>query len=138
MNPSRRSALLILPTTVFFLSCQTVSHGPTGPGFPSTIGNPVGGGVPTTYTIYPPYPNPFNQTTAIRIAIPRASDVLLVAQNPVGDVVETLISQPLSAGQYIVTWDASKGGTRDLKAGFYFITLHAGDFTGSRVAKLEK
>jgi hypothetical protein len=85
-----------------------------------------------------PYPNPFNPTTAIEFSLPRQSDVLLVAQNPLGDVIETLVSEPLSAGRYRVIWDASKGGTRDLKAGLYFITLHAGDFVGSRVVKLEK
>lgn len=138
MNAFHRPAIAVLSAAFLVVSCQTASHGPTGPKLPSAAGGPLGGGIPTAYSISAPYPNPFNPTTAVDITIPRESDVLLVAQNPVGDIVETLVSETWPAGYHHVIWDASKGGTRDLKAGLYFITLHAGDFVGSRVVKLEK
>lgn len=131
-------ATMILSLTILLSGCRSDSKAPDGPGLPSPTAGPEGVGVPTDYAISAPYPNPFNPTTVVEIALPKESQVLLVVQNPVGDVIETLLSGTRQAGYYLVVWDASGGGTRDLKGGLYFITLYAGGFAGSRVARLEK
>jgi hypothetical protein len=125
----------------FFLAlsgCRSDAPMPGGPDFagsPGTVG--VGVVVPGQYALIAPYPNPFNPTTAIEISIPRESPVLVVAQNPLGDVVATLFSRTATAGYYRINWDASEGGTYALKSGLYFITMYAPGFSASRAVKFE-
>jgi hypothetical protein len=117
--------------------CRSESQAPDEPGFPSSTGHPEVV-VPSGYSISAPFPNPFNPITAIEYTLPYASQVLLVIQNPLGDVVETLVSGTYSAGRFRVEWDATKGGTRDLKGGTYFVTLYAGGYTLSRTLNYAK
>ena len=111
------------------------------PGAPDFAGSPgtqgVGVVVPGQYALYAPFPNPFNPVTAIEISVPRESQVLVVAQNPLGDVVATLFSRTALAGYYRIDWDASEGGTYALKSGLYFITMYAPGFTASRAVKFQ-
>jgi flagellar hook capping protein FlgD len=134
-----------LPVPIFLSSimlllagCRSDAGAPDDPGFPSAAGGPEVVIIPGGYSISAPFPNPFNPITAIEYTLPTASQVLLVVQNPLGDLVETLASGTHDAGRFRVEWDASKGGTRDLKGGTYFITLYAGGFTLSRTVNYAK
>ena len=138
MNQRLTISAIIFTVTLCLAGCRSDSPSPDGPAFTSSAGGPEGSVVPSAYAIYTPYPNPFNGTTSVEVSLPVASQILLVVQNPVGDVVETLASGFHEPGLYKVVWDATKGGTRDLRAGTYFITLYAPGFTGSRTARLEK
>jgi hypothetical protein len=138
MNSHLTISAIIFTITLCLAGCRSDSPVSDGPGFTSSAGGPEGSVLPGGYAIFTPYPNPFNGTTSVEIALPVASQILLVVQNPVGDVVETLASGIHEAGLHSVQWDATRGGTRDLRAGTYFITLYAPGFTGSRTARLEK
>jgi hypothetical protein len=85
--------------------------------------------VPNRIELQQNYPNPFNAGTIIPFTIPSAmgqKPVELTIYNVQGQVVETLIQQPMPAGNYTVRW----GGTA--ASGTYFYRLNVDGQVQSR------
>ena len=78
--------------------------------------------LPSAYTLYQNFPNPFNPTTEIKFEIPVSGFVSLKICNLLGQVVETLAADSKSPGSYSISWDG-----RGFSSGMYFYTLRAGD-----------
>ncbi len=74
--------------------------------------------IPTEYNLKQNYPNPFNPSTTISFSIPAEGFVTLKIFNTLGELVETLANQNLSAGQYNYLWNAS-----NVSGGVYFYSL---------------
>jgi hypothetical protein len=91
------------------------------------------GGVPLVYALDQNYPNPFNPTTTIRFEIPKQSNVELKVYNLLGQVVATLVSGEMKAGNHEATFDAAK-----LSSGVYFYKLVAGSFIETKKMLLLK
>ena len=73
------------------------------------------------------YPNPFNPSTQIQYAVPRASNVSLVIYNVLGQQVRTLVDAPQNAGRFTVTWDGRDNLGHVVGSGVYFYRLNAGE-----------
>ncbi len=56
------------------------------------------------------YPNPFNNTTTIRFAVPQTSHVILEIYNSIGQLVERLCDGTFNAGVHHVAWNADRHG----------------------------
>jgi hypothetical protein len=69
------------------------------------------------------FPNPFNPTTQINYSLAEQSVVKLEIYNLKGEMVETLVKDYKSAGNYSVVWNA-----RDFSSGVYLIKMQAGNF----------
>ena len=80
--------------------------------------NPAGG-----YFLSENYPNPFNPSTTIEFALPKASFVTLKVYNLLGEQVAMLVAEKRLAGIHKVSWDAS-----GLASGVYCYRLQAGEF----------
>ena len=78
-------------------------------------------------------PNPFNPSTTIRFDLPESSEISLKVYTLLGEEVETLISQNLSAGEHQVDWNAG-----NLPGGIYLVRLQAGGFVQTRKMILTK
>lgn len=89
--------------------------------------------LPTQYSLDPAYPNPFNPTTTIRYALPRAAKVRLAVYNLLGRRVKVLVSQKQEAGVHQVTFHPSQ-----LASGTYLYRIEAGDFVQVRKMTLIK
>jgi len=89
--------------------------------------------VPETFVLEGNYPNPFNPETVIRFEMPEGAYVRLVVYNAMGREVARLVDQPMSAGTYSVTWDAS-----GLPSGTYLYRLTAGPFSQTKAMILLK
>lgn len=101
----------------------------TGKVYKTTTGGVIGitnisGIVPKDFSLGQNYPNPFNPTTNIKFAIPRAAFVKLAVYDMLGREVESLVSQQLTAGSYVVDWNASK-----FSSGIYMYKLTTNDFS---------
>ena len=83
--------------------------------------------VSTEFSLDQNSPNPFNPMTEIKFNLPRSMNATLTVYNVRGQVVETLKSGIMSAGQHSVTWDA-----RSHASGVYFYRLQAGALTQSK------
>ena len=78
--------------------------------------------MPTVYSLSQNYPNPFNPTTTIRFGLPNESYVTLEIYNSLGQLVQTLVNEVMSAHYYEVKWEAGKNPT-----GLYFYKIIATD-----------
>jgi hypothetical protein len=71
------------------------------------------------------YPNPFNPSTNIEYSIYIQDHVLLKVFDVSGKVVQTLVNEVQSAGNYKVKFEINKGN--DFASGIYFYTLATGN-----------
>ena len=74
----------------------------------------------TAFSLSEAYPNPFNPTTSMTLAVPQAGHVSVHVYNIMGQVVATLASGYMDASTYTLTWDAS-----DVSSGMYFVKAEA-------------
>ena len=79
-----------------------------------------------TFEVKGNFPNPFNPETVIKFNLPQASPVTLKVYNILGQVVNTLVDEPLSAGSHSVRWDGKNAQGRDVASGVYFYRISAG------------
>lgn len=84
---------------------------------------PISNEVPNRFSLSQNYPNPFNPITDIKFDIAAATNVKLTVMNMLGQEVEVLVNQSLSAGTYKADWNAS-----NYPSGVYFYKLEAGEF----------
>ncbi len=80
--------------------------------------------LPTSYNLYPNYPNPFNPATKITYSLPKPSKVTLTIYNLLGQKVASLVDGNEKPGRRSVRWNA-----RGLGSGIYFCRLKAGGYT---------
>jgi hypothetical protein len=73
------------------------------------------------------YPNPFNPTTTIAFRIPIAAKVSLRVYNVLGEEVQVLVDEVVSAGEYTALFDAS-----GLPSGIYFYRLIVGGYVDTK------
>ncbi len=79
--------------------------------------------LPEDFSLSQNYPNPFNPSTTINFSIPEASFVSLKVFNSLGEEVETLVAEELSAGNYKYDWSGV-----NLPSGIYFYKLQSDNF----------
>ena len=83
--------------------------------------------LPIEFSLEQNYPNPFNPATSIRYAINSKQKVHLLVYNVLGKEIATLVNEAKPAGNYEVSFDASK-----LSSGVYFYQLQAGSFVETK------
>lgn len=79
---------------------------------------------PTSFKLSQNFPNPFNPTTEIGYALPRATQIRLEIYNLLGQRVAKLVDEYQRAGYKSVRWNA-----KQLASGVYLYRLKAGNFT---------
>jgi len=89
--------------------------------------------LPSHFVLNQNYPNPFNPSTTISFSIPNEELISLKVFNSLGEEVAELIDETKPAGNYSVSFDASK-----LTSGIYFYKISAGTFTQTRKMILVK
>jgi len=89
--------------------------------------------LPASFALSQNYPNPFNPSTVISYQLPVTSQISLKVYDVLGREVATLVSERKAAGNYSVTFDASK-----FSSGVYFYKLQAGNFVQTKKMLLVK
>lgn len=89
--------------------------------------------LPGNYALEQNYPNPFNPSTVINFSVPEQSNVSLTIYNSLGQFVEEIVNENLSAGNYNVQWRAV-----NLSSGVYYYTLATQNFRESKKMILVK
>ncbi len=83
--------------------------------------------VPEGFVLGQNYPNPFRTITRIPLTLPQHSHVSLKIYNTLGQVVATVVAEPMAPGAYTVEWQAG-----DLASGVYFYQAQAGERVETR------
>jgi len=90
--------------------------------------------LPDAYSLTKIYPNPFNPSTTIEVALPQAATLVVTVYNIRGQQVAVLYNNIASAGYHFVRFDA-----RNLPSGTYFIrAMVAGKMNQMRRIELIK
>ena len=88
---------------------------------------------PTGYSISSAYPNPFNPSTNLTLDLNTDSNVSISIYNVMGQLMDVLVNDNLSAGSYPFTWNAS-----ETPSGLYFIKTEVGSSTSVQKVMLLK
>jgi hypothetical protein len=89
--------------------------------------------LPREFSLDNNFPNPFNPTTTIPVAVPFTSNVSLKVYNVLGEEVKVLQDGVLDAGRYWLTWDGRNNNGNAVASGMYIIRMATGSgakFTG--------
>jgi len=79
--------------------------------------------LPREFALGDNFPNPFNPTTTIPVAIPRIAEVTLRVYSLLGEEVKTLQSGPLEPGRYWFSWDGTNDRGSHVASGVYLSRL---------------
>jgi subtilisin family serine protease len=89
--------------------------------------------LPNSWQLSQNYPNPFNPSTTIAFDLPRQSHVKLVLYNLLGQQVQVLADEALTAGRHTIECDGA-----ELASGVYLYRLEGDGFVATRKMVLLK
>lgn len=93
------------------------------------VADPPPAQTPRRFELAGVYPNPFNTSTTVRVAVPSAAQVTVTVHDILGRRVAVLADRSLAAGVHRFAW------TPKTAAGLYFIRAEAQGF-GERVERV--
>ena len=95
--------------------------------------------LPQDHLLAANFPNPFNPSTTIDYALPRAGATRLTIYDVLGRTVRTLVDDEAHrAGFYTVAWDGRDDHYRAVASGLYFYLMETGSFRQARKMVLVK
>ena len=89
--------------------------------------------IPVAFNLEQNFPNPFNPSTTISFAVPRATYVTIEVFNTLGERITTLFSRQVNTGSHTVVWNAA-----GQPSGLYIVRLSSAEFTASKKMLLSK
>ncbi len=91
--------------------------------------------VPHEYSLGQNFPNPFNPSTTVPVAVPVTGEVTVTIYNVLGEEIRTLHSGVLERGRHWLVWDGRNDAGRAVATGMY-LTRMATPAGGSFVIKM--
>lgn len=85
--------------------------------------------IPTEYTLYQNFPNPFNPNSNIKFNIPQTGHVKLTIFDALGKKITTLVNEILQSGVYQYQFSTDN---YQLPSGVYFYNLQSGEFSQTK------
>ena len=77
--------------------------------------------IPGDFSISAAYPNPFNPTTQMTLALHTQADVSVKVFNMAGQLVDVIAEGQMEKGSYSLTWDGTNASS-----GVYFVKTEVG------------
>ena len=81
---------------------------------------------PTTFSLQPNHPNPFNPSTAISYEVSQRTHVTLAIYNVLGQEIIRLVDKVQPAGRYTINWNARTAHGHSVASGIYLYRLNTG------------
>ncbi len=94
--------------------------------------------LPENFSLYYPYPNPFNPITKINFDVANSEIIHLKVFDLNGSLVRTLNSSKLDIGKYTVEWDARDDKGFYISSGVYFIQFMSKSYRDTKKVLLIK
>ncbi len=89
--------------------------------------------LPSSFKMYPVYPNPFNPSATMKFDLPSSANLRISLFDILGREVAVLMDGEVHAGQHRVVFDGSQ-----LSSGMYFVQMEASSFKSVRKVMLLK
>ena len=89
--------------------------------------------VPGDFAISAAYPNPFNPTTQMTLALDTQADISVKVFNMAGQLVDVIAEGQMDKGSYSLTWDGT-----NVSSGVYFIKTEVGSVVQNQKIMLIK
>jgi len=99
----------------------------------TSVGQQEGSATPSSFVLYPSYPNPFNPSTTIDYLIPTKAHITLRVFDVLGREVASLVDAIQEPGYKSTRWNAG-----NVACGVYYYQLRAGAFVETRTMLLVK
>jgi len=96
------------------------------------------GNLPTKYSLYQNFPNPFNPITRINYDIPKAGYVDIKIYDIAGRKITSLVNQTKAMGSHFVYWDGKNDLGKNSPGGMYIYTIKVDNFINSKKLVLIK
>jgi alpha-galactosidase len=93
---------------------------------------------PSSLTLYPAYPNPFNPSTRIAFTLPSQSVTKISVYNLLGQEIAVLANGPYQSGAHEVVWDGRDRLGNSMPSGVYMYQMKVGDRIQARKMLLIK
>jgi hypothetical protein len=88
--------------------------------------------IPVATSLNGNYPNPFNPETTISFSLKEPAMVSIQIFNVQGKLVNTLVNEERTAGNYTVIWNGKDSGGRNVASGVYYYRMRAGKYSSTR------
>ena len=85
--------------------------------------------IPSDFSLYQNFPNPFNPVTTIGFSIPENANISLSIYNVSGEKIIDLVNSQAEAGYYSVSWDGKSHSGAPASSGLYFYSLKSESFS---------
>ena len=83
--------------------------------------------VPLEFELFQNYPNPFNAATTISFNLPKRMNVSVKIYNILGQLVKTLVDEPVRGGHHAIHWDGRNNQGNLITTGLYIVRLQSKD-----------
>jgi len=84
--------------------------------------------IPIDFTLYPPYPNPFNPIVNIKYDLPKTEHVQVTIFDALGNQVKTLVDQKKNEGTHQIIWNSINSNGESVASGVYFVLIKTNNF----------
>ena len=88
--------------------------------------------LPLDFTLYPPFPNPFNPSVTIRYEIFLSGDVKIDIYNIRGEKINSYHQQNVEPGIHDFHWTATSASGTTISSGIYFYTIESNEIAHSK------
>ena len=85
--------------------------------------------LPTDFELGNNFPNPFNPSTTIHLAVPKTTDIRLVIYNILGQEIRVLYEGTAEAGRHWYFWNGKDPQGQTVPSGIYLYNLTSSEGT---------
>lgn len=82
---------------------------------------------PSSFVLFPAFPNPFNPATTLKYGVPEQAHIKLVVYNIRGERLRELVNEIKEAGEYLYEFNAA-----DLSSGIYLCEMEARSLSAAK------
>ena len=84
--------------------------------------------IPSAFTLYQNFPNPFNPETTLNYDLPEDSFINITVFDILGNVVRDLVNAEQSSGYKTIRWDGTDNLRKPVPAGLYLYSITTKNF----------
>ncbi|MBI4546894.1 MAG: lamin tail domain-containing protein [Ignavibacteriae bacterium] len=94
--------------------------------------------LPKEFSLSENYPNPFNPSTKLTVAVPKRAFVDVIVYNILGQKISTLLHEEKETGYHTIEWNGQSNDHIAVPSGVYLVRMTSGKFSAVRKVMMVK